>query len=249
MFSVQACDILVDFFLLHCRNGLGSFLAERFLAAVPSLEAMRSKSYTETVAHFRKEQQVLRPMNDMLQRFIHLMNHGRPEEEPLISGRVHPKILAASYVIVLHPNDTFEVHDDLSSAVSAASELMLRSLEHVVPRMRSGEGWASITRDGIGKEFPRRMATYIRTFKAWKTHDEARIAEKFKHALRQLVRGHMGIMNNPARAALSQQLQDQIRMCKEKLGLIAGTCHLLIYAYLGFAICLPLFVNGARHAQ
>ena len=238
-FSVQACDILVDFFLLHCRNGLGSFLAERYLAAVPSLEAMRSNSYAETVAHFRKEQQVLRPMNDMLQRFIRLMNHGRPEDKPLITGHVHPKILAASYVIVLHPDNTFEVRDELSVAVSAASESMILGFEYVVSEMCSGKGWASITRDGIGKEFPARMAAYLRTFRAWKTQDGARIAEKIKHSLRQLVCAHIPLRSS-RNADLVQQLKDQIGKLKEKLGQIAGTCP---------CTCLPLFANDARPAM
>ena len=72
------------------------------------------------------------------------------------------------------------------------------------------------------KDFPSKLCTYLRTFKAWKTQDEIRISDKLKNSLRQLLRAEVSLENEPTKLALVNELREQSTRLKSKLALIGG---------------------------
>ena len=226
----EARGLINEFFHDTYRPRCTKILASRFCSKGPSMRKAEGMTYEDLVMQFRRWT-VMEVSNDMLTRILHFINWNRAEN-PRVSGAVHVKIFLAAYLIANKPLSVFDLKDesdmdDLARAALEASAPMISCFHHNSELMSmTGDGmpgrlWQDL-KDTDGKDLPRLLCSYLRDFKAWKTKDEKRLANKITETLQNLEAAEKSIAHDPAQASLCQQVRDQQVRLKQKLAIVAG---------------------------
>lgn len=233
----EAKMIISIFFHDYYRDRQNKMLALAFDKHAPTLEQVSQMDY-DTIVNTFKRSLVMKVINAMMNRVIHLGNWGR-KDNPLVRGAIDVKIFQAAYLMIYLPQNVFDKsntlklltdaqiqeYDTLAANVTLAAKEMLPFFYEVVAQMKKNVLWKELANEG-GPKLARLLSSYLKNFKTWKTLEEHFLAIEIVHSLRQLLRAERSLENDPTQAEVTEALRAQQIRLKEKLVILAGKAAL-----------------------
>jgi hypothetical protein len=202
-------------------------------------------SFNALVTFLRKNIHIMK-MRDMME-LVHLhclralMNESinvlaapvPPPAGTVHAQRINVRVIMAAYMIVLWPSHVFEKEEELETKLIHDSKEMLTAFEKIVALLADGKGFIDMP-PTLVLSFPDKVRIYISSFSAWKTPDEARLAERITNALNALhqAKAHLEetASNAVDQSAKITLIDEQITRLRMKLGQIAGPAAVEAYS-------------------
>jgi hypothetical protein len=220
----QAQRVLQRFFFKVVRpTGLRSSARQFCGICTGMVEEAKAITFEELSEKLRRDD-VLDVSGSLLLRFIQLINWNgkrRPNHHVCLTGVINVKIFLAAYMIAARPDRVFESQDEkLEKEVFEASEPLLVCF-HQLARNLCERSWAELAGDTDRKQLRTLLCTYLRTFKAWKIEDEAKLAGRIRHAIRGL-ESAMETEDANENEPIREEILKQHKRLREKLVQIEG---------------------------
>jgi T-complex protein 11 len=138
-------------------------------------------------------------------------NHPGAEE----TKNVNVRVFIASFMMAYHASNVFESINKLETDLQAASVAMLNVFDELCLSITSSKRGTDI-KDAIKKalSFPGVLHTYLKAFQAWKLPDEAKIADRIRHALTALYQAEDHLVEGDTD---TPQLRREFRVQQERL--------------------------------
>ena len=180
-------------------------------------------SFETLVVHLR-DKPVIQASKNLIQR-LHLLcafRHGTPAG--FNGNNVNVRVVLAAYMIAYRPTHVFESMGQVETDLVVSAKTMLATLESITQTLMKsvGKRFAEVPAV-LTKNFQTIMFDYLKSFKAWKIPDEAKLTCRIKHALVALYQAQQHLPpNEPSDSKLNLEFHSQIERLRLKLLQIAG---------------------------
>jgi hypothetical protein len=178
----------------------------------------------EELVLFLREKRVIKLTKDLLQR-IHkysVARHNNSQAQNELGGSVNVRVFLASYMIVNRPTHVFEQMGPLEQELFESAKTLQECFERIVFAVNNGASLSQIPED-VTRPFVPLLCDYLKSFKAWKVPDEAKLTCRIQHALVALYNAQEQLpADEPNDSKLKVEFRTQIQRLRGKLTQIAG---------------------------